>query len=106
MVHAKPWTGFGLGTFPTAYPAYASIDFGAVVNHAHNDWAEWAADGGIPFALLLLSIAVWSIPRALRSVWGIGIVAVFVHGMVDFPLQKPVLELWLFVLLGALAAES
>jgi len=106
MIHARPWAGFGLGTFRTAYPAYASVDFGAVVNHAHNDWAEWAADGGIPFSLLLLSIAIWSVPAALRTVWGIGIVAVFIHGFVDFPLQKPVLELWLFTLLGALAAET
>jgi O-antigen ligase len=106
MIHARPWTGFGLGTFRTVYPAYASVDFGAVVNHAHNDWAEWAADGGIPFSLLVLSIAVWSIPRAIRTVWGIGLLAVFVHGMVDFPLQKPVLELWLFALLGALAAQT
>ncbi len=105
MVHARPWTGFGLGTFRTVYPAYASIDFGAVVQHAHNDWAEWAADGGVPFSLLLVWIALWSIPRAYRTVWGIGLVAVFVHGAVDFPLQKPVLELWLFALLGALAAE-
>ena len=105
MVHAKPWTGFGLGAFRTVYPAYASIDFGAVVQHAHNDWAEWAADGGIPFSLLLAWISLWSIPRAYRTVWGIGLVAVFVHGAVDFPLQKPVLELWLFALLGALAAE-
>jgi hypothetical protein len=106
MIHARPWAGFGLGTFRTRYPAYASVDFGAVVNHAHNDWAEWAADGGLPFSLLLLSIAIWTIPAAFRTVWGIGIVAVFIHGIVDFPLQKPVLELWLFTLLGALAAET
>ena len=106
MIAARPWTGFGLGTFRTVYPAYASVDFGAVVHHAHNDWAEWAADGGIPFSLMLLAIAVWSVPRALRNLWGIGIVAVFIHSLVDFPLQKPALELWLFAMLGALAAET
>jgi hypothetical protein len=31
---------------------------------------------------------------------------VFVHSLVDFPLQKPALELWLFAMLGALAAEN
>jgi len=106
MIHARPWTGFGLGTFHTAYPAYASRDFGAAVNHAHNDWAEWAADGGIPFCLLMVAVAVWSVPKALRSVWGIGIVAVFIHGMADFPLHQPALELWWFALLGGLAAET
>jgi hypothetical protein len=106
MVRARPYLGFGLGTFRTAYPAYGSVDFGSVVNHAHNDWAEWAADGGIPFSLLLVSIAIWSLPKAFKTVWGVGIVAVFVHSAVDYPLQKPVLDLWLFVLLGVLAAET
>jgi O-antigen ligase len=106
MIYARPWAGFGLGTFRTVYPAYASVDFGSVVNHAHNDWAEWSADGGIFFGVLLLWIAIWSVPKAVRTVWGIGVVAVFVHATVDFPLQKPVLELWLFALLGAMAAES
>jgi hypothetical protein len=105
MVRAHPWTGFGLGAFRTVYPAYASIDFGAVVQHAHNDWAEWAADGGIPFSLMLLSIAIWSARKAWRAPWAIGAIAVFVHAMVDFPLQKPALELWLFALLGVLAPE-
>jgi len=106
LIRARPWSGFGLGAFRIAYPAYASLDFGAVVHHAHNDWAEWTADGGFPFSLLMLSIAIWSIPRAWRTVWGLGLLAVFVHSIVDFPLQKPVLELWLFALLGALAAEE
>jgi O-antigen ligase len=106
MVVAKPWTGFGLGTFPTTYPAYSTFDFGAVVNHAHNDWAEWAADGGIPFSLLIASIALWTARQSRRNLWGIGLVAVFVHSLVDFPLQKPALEFWLFALLGALASPA
>ena len=106
MVQVRPCSGFGLGSFRSTYPAYALRDFGSVVQHAHNDWAEWAADGGVAFGLLLLSILLWSLPRALRSVWGIGIVAVFVHATVDFPLHKPVLELWLFALLGVLASAD
>jgi len=106
MVRAKPHFGFGLGNYQNAYPKYAIVDFGSIVNHAHNDWVEWAADGGIPFSLLILCIAAWSVPKALRSLWGIGVLMVFAHSMVDFPLQDPVLEGWLFVLLGALAAEN
>jgi len=106
MVRAKPYFGVGLGNFQTAYPAHASIDFGKVVNHAHNDWAEWAADGGVPFSLLLLSLAVWVIPKAIRTLWGVGLLAVLAHSTVDFPLQKPVIELWFFVLVGVVAAET
>src|SRR5262249_48304378 len=43
MARARPLTGFGLGTFPKVYPAFATFDSGHIVNHAHNDWAEWAA---------------------------------------------------------------
>jgi O-antigen ligase len=106
MVRAKPYFGFGLGNYQNAYPKFATVDFGSIVNHAHNDWVEWAAEGGIPFSLLVLCIAAWSVPKAVKSLWGIGVLMVFVHSVVDFPLQDPVLELWLFVLLGVLAAEN
>ena len=52
--------GFGLGTFETVYPHFALFDIGLIVNHAHNDWLEWAAEGGVPLALALLSLAVWA----------------------------------------------
>jgi O-antigen ligase len=106
MIRAKPLVGFGLGTFQRAYPAYGLVDFGSVVNHAHNDWAEWAADGGIPFCLLMVWIAVWSLPKAFRTIWGVGVITAFVHSGLDFALQKTVLELWLFVLIGVMAAET
>jgi O-antigen ligase len=106
MVRERPWIGFGLGTWATAYPAYALFDTGAFANNAHNDWAEWAAEGGIPFFLMLLSIFVWSVRYSIRFPWGVGVVAVFLHGLVDFPLHKPSLAALTFVLLGALAASS
>jgi hypothetical protein len=31
---------------------------------------------------------------------------VFVHSVVDFPLEDPLLALWLFALVGVLSAES
>ena len=52
MMADRPWTGFGLGTWPAVYPAYARFDNGLAANHAHNDWAEWAAEGGLPFVAL------------------------------------------------------
>ncbi|MGQ9635640.1 MAG: O-antigen ligase family protein [Bryobacteraceae bacterium] len=108
MVRERPWTGFGLGTWPTVYPAYAVTDFGLNVfaNHAHNDWAEWAAEGGVPFLLLLLSIAIWSFRQALRFPWGVGVVAAFCHSAVDFPMQRPALAALVFALLGTVAAAE
>ena len=105
MVKARPWTGFGLGTFPTVYPAYAVFDNGSYVNHAHNDWAEWAAEGGLPFLLLLGAIAMLSSLAAIRSGWGLGLVVVYVHALVDFPMQRTGLAIWMFVVGAMLAVE-
>jgi O-antigen ligase len=104
MARAKPWWGFGLGTFQTAYPRYALLDTGDVVNHAHNDWAEWAAEGGLPFLACLLAVACVSAPRLVHSLWALGVLVVWLHSFVDFPMQKPALAMWVFVLLGAACA--
>ncbi|MEI9812250.1 MAG: O-antigen ligase family protein [Acidobacteriota bacterium] len=43
----RPWTGWGMGTWPVVYPGFARYDDGSYVNQAHNDWAQWAVEGGI-----------------------------------------------------------
>jgi O-antigen ligase len=100
MARERPWTGFGLGAFETAYPGYALFDAGLTVNHAHNDWAEWAAEGGALFPALLLPIALWAAWRSLRAPWLLGVPALFLHSLVDFPLQKPALAALAFLLLA------
>lgn len=107
MIRDRPWMGFGLGTWPTAYPRYALYDDGTVVNQAHNDWAQWTVEGGIPFLVILLALVIPAIPAAVNSLWGIGVLSVLAHGMVDYPFQqRPALGAWCFVLLGALAARA
>jgi O-antigen ligase len=106
MAKDRPWSGFGLGTYPSVYPAYALFDIGLIVNHAHNDWAEWLAEGGVPFLLLLLGCAVLTAAPAIRSVWGVGLLSVYLHALVDYPMQRLGLALWVFVLAAAVAAED
>jgi O-antigen ligase len=106
MVKERPWTGFGLGTFASVYPAYAVFDNGYTVNHAHNDWAEWASEGGTPFLLLVVAIAAATSVPAIRSGWGLGLVAVYVHGLVDFPMQRTGVVIWVCVIGAMLAAEQ
>jgi O-antigen ligase len=106
MISSRPWTGFGLGTFPTVYPAYAVLDLGQSVEHAHNDWLEWAAEGGIPYAAIWMCLAVWSVRPAVRSVWGIGILGCFLHGLVDYPFARFGISAWLFILLGILPVSN
>ncbi len=88
MARARPLTGFGMGTWADAYPGYARFDDGTFVNQAHNDWLQWADEGGLPFLVLMLAIAAWSVRPALRSLWGVGILCVWIHGLLDYPMQQ------------------
>ncbi len=106
MIQVHPLIGFGLGTWDAAYPGYATSDDGLHVNQAHDDWVQWAAEGGLPFFALMLWILVWTAPRALRSGWGIGVVAIFVHCVVDYPIQRIPVALVMFIMLAAVASTS
>ena len=106
MFRERPWMGLGLGTWPTAYPAYATFDLGLFANHAHCDWAEWGAEGGLPFLAAAAALAAAAVFWSARRRWGIGVAAVFAHALVDYPLQKQVLAALAFTLLGALAADA
>lgn len=106
MVHEHPWIGFGLGTWPVAYPGYALFDNGRAANHAHSDWAEWAAEGGIPFVLLLCPVGIAAVFYGVRRPWALGTAAVLAHALVDYPMQKPALAGLVFALLGAAAARN
>jgi hypothetical protein len=44
--------------------------------------------------------------RAVRSVWGIGILAAFLHALVDYPFVRCGLTAWDFTLIGALSAAA
>jgi O-antigen ligase len=107
MIRDRPIEGFGLGTWSSAYPRYALFDDGNFVNQAHNDWAQWAVEGGLPLFLVMLGVVAMLAPAAVRSLWGIGLMAVFVHAMVDYPFeQRPALAAYLFAMMGVLAAEE
>ena len=102
MIAARPWTGYGLGTFAAVYPEFARFDPGAWVEHAHSDWLEWTAEGGWPYTLLWMLLAFAAARPAIRSVWGIGVPAVFVHALVDDPITRLGVSAWVFLLAGTL----
>jgi hypothetical protein len=106
MVKAHPFGGTGLGTWPTVYPRYAIVDVGTFANQAHDDWMQFTAEGGLPFGLLVFSLFLWSLRPAFRSIWGIGLIAVFVHAFVDYPFSRPALGSWPIVILAMLAARQ
>lgn len=104
MVQAHPIAGFGLGTWRTVYPEFATFDIAVVANEAHNDWIQWAAEGGVPFAALVLFFAVWVSRFAVQHIWAVGVPAVFLHCLIDFPTHSQSLAVFLFLFAGALTA--
>jgi len=107
MIRTKPWTGFGIGTWPNAYPAFAVFDPpGFYMNHAHSDWLEWFADGGVLFPACMLAVFADSVRSVRHSQWAFGVPVAFLHAAVDFPLHKPAIAATLFFLLGAAVSSN
>jgi O-antigen ligase/polysaccharide polymerase Wzy-like membrane protein len=105
MVKDRPWMGSGLGTWRALYPRYAGFDSGLVMNQAHNDWAQWAAEGGVPFLFLMILFAALLWKPAFRSIYGVGVVAFLLHALVDYPMQqRPALAAWLFAVASVVYA--
>lgn len=106
MARDRPLTGFGLGSFQAAYPSYAVIDNAQRANHAHNDWAEWAATGGLPLLAMYAMVFGLTLPLLVRKIWPIGVLAMCLHALVDFPFEIPALLVLNAILLGAATAAD
>ncbi|MGD0402571.1 MAG: O-antigen ligase family protein [Candidatus Acidiferrales bacterium] len=114
LIRQHPWFGTGLGTFPIAYTSGQTAFLGQFVNHAHNDYLEFASDLGIPAALLLFAAIVLILARAVRTflfshrdferVVALGcagsIVAILLHSFADFNLYIPANALVFSAILG------
>ena len=106
LIKDNPWTGVGLGAWPTAYPKYAIVDAGLYANQAHCDWLQWTCEGGIPFGIAMVLLFVWSLRLGYRTIWGLGSTSVFIHACVDYPFSRPALGSFFIVMLAMLAAHQ
>jgi O-Antigen ligase len=104
MIAVHPWIGWGLGCWPAVYPAFATFDPGAIVNQAHCDWLQWTAEGGLPVGIAMLSLALWAIRPAIRSIWGVGVIAILAHAAFDYPFSRPAIGAWPILILSMVAA--
>ena len=105
MIAMHPVVGWGLGCWPSVYPAFASFDAGAIVNQAHCDWLQWTAEGGLPVGISMLALLLWAVRPAVRSIWGIGVLIVFVHAAFDYPFSRPALGAWPILILSMIAVH-
>ncbi len=104
MIKERPWTGYGLGAWSSAYGQFARIDTGLFVNQAHCDWLQWWAEGGILGLLIMVALAVQSVRVGLERPWALGVPFVLLHGFVDYPMQQVPQFATLVLALFALAA--
>jgi O-antigen ligase len=112
MFARKPILGWGLGTFPTAYPRFRTFYTNFFVNEAHDDYLQLLVETGVVgFALML-----WFLVRLYRNAakklsdWPndingavalaclLGCTGILVHSFVDFNLQIPANAAWFYVL--------
>lgn len=104
LVKANFPVGSGAGTFERVYAA-SEDPFRVThvyVNHAHNDYLEWAVEAGLTGVLLLALFLVWWSRGAMRMIGDrrsdgfaqggaiIGLV-LLMHSLVDFPLRTSAL---------------
>jgi O-antigen polymerase len=106
MFRERPWSGYGLGTWATVYPQFAIVDPGTHANSAHNEWAQWAVEGGIPLVAAMLGLAGWVLCKVPSSPWAFGLVLVLLHSWVEYPFQRQALAGWFAAMLGLLAIVS
>jgi len=115
----SPMAGWGFGTFRHVFPMFQVSDLlhGRFL-HAHNDWLQLLAEGGLVGALLFLGVVAalgWSAvrwfrqagPRGRAVAGGIclGLAAMAIHSFVDYALRKPACSLLVSMSVGlALAA--
>ncbi|HTS11326.1 MAG TPA: O-antigen ligase family protein [Candidatus Limnocylindrales bacterium] len=120
LIGEHPLLGTGLGTFPVVYTQVQTTFVTKFVNHAHNDYLEFASDLGIPAALLLFGSILFVLARAVRNSRGGesryrhamclacagSIAAILLHSLTDFNLHIPANGVLFAVILGLAMGAS
>lgn len=110
-------TGVGLGAYEGAMPAYQEPPVTVLFNHAHSQYLQWWAEGGLAGTLIALPLFVAGfrlfVRRHKRDMGPLvhlregalsGIVGLAVQSVWETPLVTPAI-LWLLAAAAALATE-
>jgi O-antigen ligase len=107
---ARPWLGFGLGTFGDIYPRFARSN--AILLYAHCDYAQWLAEMGVVGMAAAAGAAAAYVYRLGRpekplqwTCW-VSLTACAGHATLEFPFHIPALLLVFALVAGLLAAIS
>ena len=117
LVSARPLLGYGYGTFESAFPSVQSGEIDLRFDHAHNDWLEWATEGGLPLlaaAVALYALALRGTARSLSPGFSAAfaiasrgaLIALGLHAMWDFSLRIPAVAVTCAVLMGIALART
>lgn len=110
------WAGAGLGSFAYIYPAVRSPEVYAFNDHAHNDYAQFLIEAGLPGFVLLSAIGLLVAIRGVQVLRrradpastgiALGCLIAFtslaLHSLTDFNLQIPANAATLVILMGLL----
>ena len=120
LVETYALTGSGGGSFQSVFMATQSSELTGFYDHAHNEYAEFAIEHGIPGLVWMLLIGLLHAAHALRLLYyrhGVGaralglatlmaLTAAAIHASAEFVLHIQALRFWLVVLLGAVAGAT
>jgi O-antigen ligase len=120
LIGTHPWMGTGLGTFAVVYPSVQTAFPGQFVEHAHNDYLEFASECGIPATLILFGAIFYVVAQSVRGyrrsnsyfqrAIALGcfgsMVAILLHSLTDFNLHIPANTLVFAVVSGVSYANS
>ncbi len=114
MIRESPLFGTGLGTFGVAFRRHQTVLVQFFVDHAHNDYLQFAVETGLVGAALLFLPILYLFGRMIRSFLDdpnrfrravtLGCIgstlALLLHSLTDFNLQIPANALIFAVVLG------
>jgi O-antigen ligase len=114
LIRDYPVFGAGAGSFEAVFPRYRPESIAETFDHAHNDYAQIAAETGLVGLGLLGLVVVLSLGAALRAQWLrrdplmrgmsfasiMGVTSILIHSWVDFNLQVPANAALFMVLLA------
>ncbi len=114
LIKQFPETGTGGGSFYSTFPSVQGNDVFGYYDHAHDDYAQFAVEYGLPATIglgMIVLLSLWHALVAMRErrsvlMQGLGfgssmaIIGMLMHISVDFQLQAPANAAYFVIILG------